>query len=466
MHYRHTQLKQDLTTLSKAFTDLSALLIDVAKQITAPGIIPPDQLIDSLTNSRKQFELVRGSVHGLATDVMVTPLPKKEELASLAALESLLALAAAAEEKRIVFEAERGQALVVLARVLSIGHKESKDFKPLLDCLKAADGLRSAVSTATWPNAHPETDALATSRHPLAALLSLIEQRDILDDEKWIEIEERVEASFGKPLTVAASRGKLVIGSPAASAAKAEPEKAAIPKPAPELTAPVAEVKPTVAAPTPEAPKAVEPKPVVEIKPAVAEIKPPVEVKPPAESKPTPEVKAAEAKPAPAAAAPTPEPPKAAPQIDVPKPAPVTAVPEPSKPTPVVAAPPTKPVVAPPPVPAAAAHAVASAEPPRPAVVPEKVAEKTPAVSPTPSPNNGPAINGTASTHFHAAATAPIVAAPPREARVATGSATVPRVEVKVEESASDQILEEAKKGVSTDTASRPQRWGFWRGNR
>lgn len=478
MHYRHTQLKQELTTLGKAFTDLSALLIDVAKQIAAPGVVPPDQLFDSLTNSKKQFETIRGGVHGLAADVMVTPLPKREELASLAALESLLALAAAAEEKRIVFEAERGRALVVLARVLSIGHKESKDFRPLLDCLRAAEGLRGAVSSATWPSAHPETEALATSRHPLASLLSLIEQRDILDDDKWIEIEERVEASFGKPLTVAASRGKLVIGSHAEATHKVEPEKAAAPTP--ESAVLVAEPKSAVPTPIQEVPKpvAVEAKAVVEPKSASVEPKPAAEVKPGAEVKAAIEAKppvsiepklAVESKPAPAPAAPVAETPK--PTLptppEAPKPTPiVVAAPEPSKPTPVVATP-VKPAVAPPTVPASGVQAAASAEPKPAPVVPEKPVEKAPVASTPAATSNGPVINGVSSPHFHGAATAPIVATPPRELRIGGGgSSTAPRIEVKVEDSAPDQILEEAKKGVSTDTASRPQRWGFWRGNR
>jgi len=51
-----------------------------------------------------------------------------------------------------------------------------------------------------------------------AALLSIIEGRDALDDDKFAVLDEAVTTAFGRTLAVAAARGKLTIGAAKAPA--------------------------------------------------------------------------------------------------------------------------------------------------------------------------------------------------------------------------------------------------------
>lgn len=40
MEYRHSQVRQELTSLNKALSDLGASLSSAAKDVASPGVIP------------------------------------------------------------------------------------------------------------------------------------------------------------------------------------------------------------------------------------------------------------------------------------------------------------------------------------------------------------------------------------------------------------------------------------------
>lgn len=557
MEYRHKQLRQDLTTLSTAFGQLGAYLTEVAKDITSPGVSPSDKVVEQISAARKQFDLLGANVHALAAEMLVNPLVKLSELGSIAALDSLLVQAAAAEESRNFIETEREKGLAVLARVLSIAHRDSKDFKPLADSLATATALRNAIEGVKWPHRHADSAALIAEKHPLAGLLKLVETHDILDDEECLRLEEQVTEHFGRPLAVAVLRGKLVVSAgakapvaapspavaPAVAAQPPAPPVAAQP-PAPPVQAPpppvaVQPAPPPVAAQAPAPPPvAVQaPPPPVAAQPAPPPVAvqpppPPVAVQPPppvAVQPPPPPVAVQPPPPAAAsatpAAPPTPKPapaPKpssvtqlvAAVLADLPKPTSLTSTEPPKTPrasaSPAPAAAPAavaEPPVAPKPVaetpnPAPAPEAAKPTAAPAPTPVaetPKRPAEATQPVPVIPSTKSVPAptimvpiitdIPKTASPAEKKEATAPSVAALSSAIGVQTAApaaepaerrdrkeprlATSPSV-VKAdppEEKTVETILEEVKKGgapASTSDVSgqRPQRWGFWRGNR
>ncbi|MGH9662707.1 MAG: hypothetical protein ACRD96_29420, partial [Bryobacteraceae bacterium] len=236
MDYRNPQLHQDVAALAAAYTQLGAYLAGVAKEVASPGAVPSDQLFAQLTTHRQQFETTRANVHKLAVDMLVSPLPKPEELGTIALIDALLKSASSAEQNKDFVQNERDRSLAVLDRVLSITHRESASFKPLADCLAKAAELRAAIVAVAWPHRHAESETLLADKHNLNALLALVEQRDVLDDERWMVLEEIVTNGFGRQLTVAASRGKLQskAGAPAPAPVPAPPAPvAAAPAPAP-----------------------------------------------------------------------------------------------------------------------------------------------------------------------------------------------------------------------------------------
>ena len=102
--------------------------------------------IEQIQAARLNFENVRGAVHGQATAMQVSPLPKVSELMSIASLSALLKSAAAAEEGKASSEAEREKAVAILSRVLGISHRETADFKPLQECHAKINELKTAIS--------------------------------------------------------------------------------------------------------------------------------------------------------------------------------------------------------------------------------------------------------------------------------------------------------------------------------
>src|SRR5215831_8958004 len=107
MEFRYKQLEQDLTALRKVFSELGVRLSEVAKEVTAPGVMPSEKLLDQIAASRTSFENVRSAVHDHASAMLVSPLPKLGEIISLVAIDTLLKASAAAEENKFFIEGER-----------------------------------------------------------------------------------------------------------------------------------------------------------------------------------------------------------------------------------------------------------------------------------------------------------------------------------------------------------------------
>src|SRR5258705_11524757 len=142
MDVKYKQLEQELSALSKAFSELGVRLAEAAKEVTAPGMNPSEKLVEQISAARASFESVRSAIHGHATAMLVSPLPKLGELVSLATIDSLFKAAVVAEEARFSIDSEREKALAILSRVLSIVHRETADFKPLQECQAKIGELR------------------------------------------------------------------------------------------------------------------------------------------------------------------------------------------------------------------------------------------------------------------------------------------------------------------------------------
>jgi hypothetical protein len=540
MDHRYKQLEQELSALSKVFSDLGIRLSEVAKEVTSAGVMPSEKLVEQISASRTSFENCRTAIHGHAGSMLVSPLPKMAELVSITAIDSLLKAAALAEETKFLIEGERVRALEILGRALAITHRDTTEFKPLQECHARVGELRNAISSVMWPHKHPESESIVADKHPSTALLSFVENLDALEDERWMALETTITESYGKALFVAASRGKLAIGaevkadgqSPASKPHVAAPVPAKAPvvtppeapkpvtatekqkapekpaaTPAPVPAAPAASVEKKVAAPpAPVAPAAAAPAVAMERKeagqdktpqkPAV----PQTVTAPPAPASPVHAVPAAPMvsaekkefgeKPQPVAAPVAPAIPAVA-QIPV-TPAPVA----PQAVASVVPAPPAVVVTPSSPAPVAAAQAhsvpvasVPAAAPPRPPAPVPVAAQNAPApvaATPAPAPSAPPVATNSHATpsaqpqhvagSLSALATATDLSpdkrtapadAIDRQRREPRLAAPVPQAVAKTEPTNNGEFTnDEAEKAAAGDSSQRPQRWGFWRGNR
>jgi len=335
-------LARELTALTQRFADLGAKLGDAARALEEAGAPPADVLVTDLAGARSKFIELRTDV---LTAAQAASVPPKGEPESLTELEPLLGAIAAAirlSATTAAFEQTRQDVVATLDRVLEIVHRDDPAFPTLVGCQGKARALREQALALSNPDA-PEAQKLGANAQPFGDLLTMVANRDALDDERYAQLEEGVSRAFGRPLAVAVSRGRLAFA-----------DEIVEPPPAPE---------PVLAAPAPPRPVPVRDAPPSLAPPPVDE--PPLEmaIEPPS-APPEPATLAAELSPAtptlevpaevPALAMPTVE----MPPIEMPRLEPV-APPPPEPPPP----PPPRPVARPEPVRIAAASPRPAAEP-------------------------------------------------------------------------------------------------------
>ena len=262
------ELAQRLAALSERFAHLAQALSQAAQQAQS-GAPPAESLIDEITSIRTEFLDVRQRVVE-ATKALSVNAPGMAEIDSLKALKPVVdavGQAISAQAKRAALAEARTKVMAVLDRILAISHVDGPNFTSLAQCQAKAREIRQAAQD---PRAFDSENAPAflESTPSFAALLTMIENRDALDDDKFAALEDAVTQSFGKTLAVAATRGKLVVGAVPAAAAErpaptaprglepsprmATPAPAAPPQPSPRVAAPAASAAPAQpAAPAP-----------------------------------------------------------------------------------------------------------------------------------------------------------------------------------------------------------------------
>src|SRR5438093_2482691 len=379
-------LVKNLAALSRRFAGLAAKLAQAARELEGAGTLPPDSLLEEFAAARGEFIDLRSSVLAAARTLGVTA-PAPAAIDGLKALEPVvraLAEATVNEPRRATLAEARRRVLVVLDRIMTINHVDDPNFAALLECQAKAREIRAAVLDPKGPTA--ESAAVIVEATPaFSALLTLIEGREHLDDAKFTVLEDSVTRLFGRTLTVAATRGKLVAGPPDLPRAPERP--APRPKTVEEPVAPV-----VVAAAPSVAPRVQPPAPLL-ASPAA-----------PAAASPTPSAAPHAPPPSPFYAPPAPSPASPAPPV-----APAPAAPPPpapaAPPPPAPAAPPPPAPAAPPPPAPAAPPPPAPAAPPPPAPVAPRA--RAPGASPPPAPAAPPPPAAPVKQEVAAAAPAP-----------------------------------------------------------
>jgi len=240
MAQTHQQLFQKLTSLSQTFPNLGTRLSLAAAELKANGTPPSESLLEELNAYCQDFAHLRDRGRELAKASQTTG--DVSEITSLLDLENLLK--ASTSSTGDIHQ----RAKSILEGVTAIAHQDDPNFPPLKPVKAKALELQQAISNSPPGQLHPEAKALAEETHPLAALLTLVEQQQDLDDDRWLALEEKVGPSFGKKLVVAISRGKLK-ASKTTLPASPKPTASAIKLPSlEELEKP--EVSPQVAPPT------------------------------------------------------------------------------------------------------------------------------------------------------------------------------------------------------------------------
>ncbi len=218
-------LAKRLAALSERFTTLAATLTQTTQQLQASGTVPSETVVEEIAKIRTEFVDVRHRLLEAARSLSIN-VPAISEVNSLSVLEPVLQTvgqALAAQEKRAALAEARTRVMSVLDRVLTITHADGPNFAALVQCLVKAKEIRQAAQDPTAFDSE-NAPAFLEGIPAFGALLSIIEGRDALDDDKFAVLDEAVTQAFGRTLAVAAARGKLTVGAgPASVAERAAP---------------------------------------------------------------------------------------------------------------------------------------------------------------------------------------------------------------------------------------------------
>jgi hypothetical protein len=208
-------LINQLNDLEASFKALAKRLREAGELLEILGRPVPQELLRDLANSAERFEEIKWEVLKLSESV--AGLPHTSELGSISDLRSFMVSVSDVTEKQTAHRNLQQAAGGVLEQVLSVTHVDGVEFAPLLQCQEKARELRNSIAETVWPNIHPDVDALARGQHVFAEFVKLVSSHDRLDDEEWGRLQDLVGDSFGKPLGLAASRGRLIISTSTAS---------------------------------------------------------------------------------------------------------------------------------------------------------------------------------------------------------------------------------------------------------
>ncbi len=226
-HRDSRDLRGQIAALRERFKTLGADLLEASRAMRDAGK-PPADFPSRLIALRADFVELRDRLLQRAGVAGVRVAAAPETLLSLGALEPVLNAIAEAEtanvtadrdiessedvrSRQAALETAVQRAIGVLSRVLTIRHHDDPTFEPLLESQAKASELRLTLSRLITQNPGYGADRVDEVMLPFADLVALVADREHLDDDRFAQLEAAVRRSFGRPLAVAAARGRLYI---------------------------------------------------------------------------------------------------------------------------------------------------------------------------------------------------------------------------------------------------------------
>lgn len=242
-------LTRQLTALAERFAGLGAKLAEAARELQGGGSPPADALVEDLATARGEFTDLRTNILGAAETLDIAAPEHVESLTGLQPILETLAATVHAQLEREALEQAKVAVLGVLDRVAAITHSDDPSFAPLVSCQAKARQLREAVIALTDARS-PEATSLTDDIRAFSDFLTMLEGNEGIADDRYAYLEESVSRTLGRPLAVAAARGKL-------APADRQPARRPPPIPAPEpvhdeVAVPAPDVEPRWEIPEPE----------------------------------------------------------------------------------------------------------------------------------------------------------------------------------------------------------------------
>lgn len=106
----------------------------------------------------------------------------------------------------------RQQLRSLLQDVLQLQHVSgaAENAPVLLTCQDRAARLLNLLQSAPAAELPQDVEHLRSGKHPLCAVLELVDQANDLSDDRWTQLNDQVTECFGRPLATAIARGRVV----------------------------------------------------------------------------------------------------------------------------------------------------------------------------------------------------------------------------------------------------------------
>ncbi|MFO0907309.1 MAG: SdrD B-like domain-containing protein [Isosphaeraceae bacterium] len=204
-------LWQELSALADEYAELGRGMLQAARRLQSPGMLPAESLVDQIVKLRLTTESIRRRTCELARALGV-PIPEVRSLDNLKGLAEFLEVVAEAEDRAAVRSAKVRDAAELLDRVLQLQHVTDPTFAPLAECQNQARQLREQIlSLALAAEMDDTLVGLLERDHPFAYLMMLVDGVEVVSDDLWESLFDAVGRAFGRPLAAAVARAKIVL---------------------------------------------------------------------------------------------------------------------------------------------------------------------------------------------------------------------------------------------------------------
>ena len=195
-----------LYQVKSQFHDLSDTLEKVCEELKAPGSPPSSDILVEMNSVITSFDELKSNVIEWAKSVQIPDIPEGQGLNSIEAITTFT--------KKIVAHQDHIQNEKVLRdinRARSIRHIK-EGIAPLTDFRSDLDKLENRIFTPPISEEGQKDRAqILANEHPLNDLLTLVERRNELDDEKCGQISEIISEKYGATFSASALMGRLII---------------------------------------------------------------------------------------------------------------------------------------------------------------------------------------------------------------------------------------------------------------
>ncbi|HEV2379470.1 MAG TPA: zinc ribbon domain-containing protein [Terriglobia bacterium] len=200
-------LLEELAGLESRCASLAERLSDVVRELQS-GRVPAEGPGPEIATLRRDVEALQEKTVELAGLLSVPAEAATGPSVTLAGLRVVLEQVVEALQRQ-AFRDRHARAALELKGVLRLEYQDGRGFVPLADCKTGARKLLAEIEGAKWPDSHPDCLTLVERRHAYSQLLDFVRHGEELSDSAWETAQEALANSFGKPLSIAAVRGRL-----------------------------------------------------------------------------------------------------------------------------------------------------------------------------------------------------------------------------------------------------------------